>query len=337
MKVLIIGGTGHISTAITPLFIEAGHDVTLYNMGKHKSLFDGKVRQISGDRMNYPEFEKNLENESFDCVIDMICFRPEDALSDIRVFSGRVNHFIFASTVDVYTKPADSLPVYEDSSRIANPAFDYAHMKVECENLFMNAEKKGAFNLTILRMAAISGEGRGLVHSFEGGLYHIDRLLRGKPIIVHGDGSSIWVTCHRDDAARAYLGAAGNKKTFGKAYNISGDEFMTWNQYWTRAASALNAPKPTLVHIPTDVLLRYPDIDASWCGYNFQYNNMLDNSASKKDLGFRYTITWEENVRRVVGYLVERNMIPNSDENPVYDKILSSWNRYLESCGRELA
>ena len=331
MKVLIIGGTGHISVAMTPLFLDAGYDVTLFNMGRNTALFEGKVRQLTGDREDYEAFEACFKEESYDCVIDMIGYKPRDARSAVRAFSGKTKQLIFASTVDVYAKPANNYPICESEERRANPDFTYAYMKIECEDILLEASAQGAFNLTIMRLAAVSGEGRGLVHSFENSLHHIDRLLRGKPIIVHGDGSSIWVTCHREDVARAFLGAVGNEEAYGKAYNVTGDEFMTWNQYWERAAAALDAPEPKLVHIPTDVLLRYPAIDASWCGYNFQYNNVFDNSASKRDLGFKYTIGWEENVRRVVNYLQERNEIPNSDEAKAYDEVLASWQAYINS------
>ncbi len=123
--------------------------------------------------------------------------------------------------------------------------------------------------------------------------------------MVHGDGQSLWCRCHAVDVARAFVNAAGNPNTFGKSYHATGEEFLTWNQHLQIVAEAIGAPEPQLVHIPTDVLARLLPSEAladaaHWTQTNFQFNNIFDNSAAKHDLGFRYTVRWEEGARRLV-------------------------------------
>jgi nucleoside-diphosphate-sugar epimerase len=153
------------------------------------------------------------------------------------------------------------------------------------------AHEHGDFPVTIIRPAHTYGEGRGLIHSFGlGGAYYFNRIRYGKPIITHGDGSSLWAACHRDDVGQAFAEAVGNAKAFGKGYHTASEEPMTWNQYHQTVAQAMNAPEPDLIHIPTDFLFEIAPKEAEWCKENFQYNNIFDNAAAKADLNFRYTV-----------------------------------------------
>ena len=256
MRVLIIGGTGLISTAITRFLVERGDDVTLYNRGQTEADIPEGYNTIIGNRKDYAAFEAQMgEAGSFDAVIDMIGFVPADVESAMRAFRGRTGHFIFCSTVDVYTKPAHRYPVREDAERQPMPSFPYAYNKAKCERLLEEAHERGDFPVTIIRPAHTYGEGRGLIHSFGlGGAYYFNRIRLGKPILTHGDGSSLWAACHRDDVGRAFAEAVGNEKVFGKGYHTASEEPMTWNQYHQTVAQAMNAPEPELIHIPTDML-----------------------------------------------------------------------------------
>lgn len=158
-----------------------------------------------------------LELDNFDCVIDMVGYHPADAESVVRAFRGRVGHYIFCSTIDVYTKPARSYPIKEDADR--SGTFEgYPRDKMLCENILLAAHDPQSFPVTIIRLEATYGDNRGFVHSLGGDTTYIDRLRKGKPIIVHSDGTSIWVNCHVDDVSRAFIGAMGNPRAFGKAY-----------------------------------------------------------------------------------------------------------------------
>lgn len=331
MKVLIIGGTGLISTAITKYLMSWGYDVMLYNRGIRELQFEDKPKVIIGDRQKYSEFESQmLSIGNFDCVIDMICFVPQEAESAVRAFKGRIGQFIFCSTVDVYTKPANCYPIKEDEEKNPRKSFPYAYNKALCEKIFIEAQEKGYFPVTIIRPAHTYGEGAGLVHPPGFGSIFLDRIRKGKPIIIHGDGNSLWSVCHRDDVGYAFASAVGNKKAFNNDYHVTGDEWLTWNKYHLGIASAMGVPDPPIVHIPTDLLSKIMPTTASWCVENFQFNNIFDNSKAKDDLGFKYTITWIEGVKRVIKWLDDHNRIENSDNDILYDKLILLWENLVE-------
>jgi len=332
MKVLIIGGTGLISAAITRFLAYRGDDVTIYNRGIRNVEMPLDIKKISGNRRNYEAFEAQMaEAGHFDCVIDMICFQQEEAESAIRAFRCRAEQYIFCSTVDVYTKPAEFYPITEGAERQPSPTFPYAYEKARCERVLEKAQENGDFKLTIIRPAHTYGEGSGLVHPFAGGNHFFDRIRKGKPIIVHGDGSSLWVASHRDDVARAFVNAVGNEKAFGKAYHVTGEEWMTWDQYHRRIAEAMGAPEPKIIHIPTDLLRKVFPGAAEWTAENFQFNNIFDNTEARRDLDFRYTIKWVEGVSRVIAWLDEHGQIEK--EHPFYDHVISAWERLGEDMG----
>jgi len=338
MRVLIIGGTGLISTAITRLLVERGDEMTIYNRGLREAQIPAGVPKIVGDRRNHAAFEAQMTGAGrFDCVIDMICYLPEEAESAIRAFRGRVGQYIFCSTVDVYTKPARHYPIREDEERQPAPSFPYAFNKARCESILLEAHRRGDLALTIIRPAQTYGEGGNLIHTMGFGTYYLDRIRRGRPIIVHGDGTSLWSACHRDDVARAFVNAAGSARALGKAYHVTGEEWMTWNRYHRGVAEAMNAPSPTLVHIPADLLGRVAPKSAAWCVENFQFNNIFDNAAARADLGFRYTIPWVEGVRRTVAWLDAHGRIEDSDNFPFYDRIIAAWERLGANMTQELA
>ena len=332
MRVLIIGGTGLISTAITRALIARGDAVTLYNRGQTEADISEGYDTITGNRKDYAAFEAQMsETRNFDVVIDMISFVPADIESAIRAFRGNIGQFIFCSTVDVYTKPAQHYPIREEAEREPTPSFPYAYNKAKCERLLEEAHERGDFSVTIIRPAHTYGEGRGLIHSLGlGGAYYFHRIRLGKPIITHGDGSSLWAACHRDDVGKAFAEAVGNEKTFGKGYHTASEEPMTWNQYHQTVAQAMNASAPELVHIPTDLLFEIAPKAAEWCRENFQYNNIFDNAAAKADLNLCYTIPFVEGVRRIVDWLDAHGRIHDKDEPEIYNEIIKRW-RHLST------
>ena len=280
MRTLIIGGTGLISAPMTRDLAARGEQVTVYNRGKRSPDLPEGVEQITGDRTDYDRFETRMRAVApFDVVIDMICYKPEDALSLSRAFAGRVGHLIVCSTIDVYSKPASRYPLTEEEP-YRPPPWDYAQNKAILEGLLEEAHRRGDFPVTIIRPAHTYHDGGALLHSLGGRTTYLDRLRKNKPIIVHGDGSSLWASCHAVDVARAFVAAAGNAQTFGQSYHVTGEEWMTWNRIHQTVASAIGAPPPTLIHIPTDLLARVAK-RAFISGVNFQYNNIFDNSAAQ--------------------------------------------------------
>jgi nucleoside-diphosphate-sugar epimerase len=328
MKLLIIGGTGNISTPITKTLQTKGYDITLFNYDQIRPewlLPDVKV--ISGNRADLLSYDEHIfAKGNFDCVVDMICFEPDDAAKDIKLFKGRTKQFIFCSTVDVYPKNGEAFPVDETFEIGASQTFPYAWKKVECEKLLWEASRNGDFQLTVIRPAATFNESWSPgVHSFGGQTYHLDRLMKGKPFILHGDGTSVWTAVYRDVTASAFVGSIGNEKAFGQAYNVNGDEMYTIKQMWLTIAKVMNAPEPNFVYIPTHILSKMAPAESEWCVENFMHNNILDNSKAKRDLGFKYTISYEEGVKKCINYLTKHNLIENSDNYPFYDRIVQEW------------
>jgi nucleoside-diphosphate-sugar epimerase len=327
MRVLIIGGTGLISTPLTRQLHERGYEVTLFNRGRREARPPDGVHQITGDRTERAGFEERVRSlPPYDCVIDMVCYRPEDAHSLVRAFSGHAGHLIVCSTVDVYEKPQRRLPITEDTPH-APAAWEYALNKARCEAILWEASTGGLFPLTIFRPAHTYHDAGTLHHSMGSRTTYLDRLRRGMPILVHGDGSSLWVTCHAEDVARAFAEAAGNPRAFDKAYNVTGEEWLTWNRYHALVAQAIGAPEPALVHIPTDLLSRAAPERAWICVVNFQYHNIFDNTAARHDLGFHTTIPFLEGARRIYQWLDQRGRIEPSDADPLYDRVIAAWER----------
>lgn len=334
MKILLIGGTGLISAPITQFLLERGDDVTHYNRGK-LDLYPAPagVKTIHGDRTDYAAFENQMRAlDEFDCVMDMVGYDPKDAESAVRAFEGRVGQFIFCSTVDVYQKPATRYPYVETEPYGGLNA--YSSNKVAQEKTLCTAGERGAFPLTIIRPAYTYGEGRGPIHSFGGRTTYLDRLRKGKPIIVHGDGSSFWTACYREDVAHTFVEAAGNPQTFGKLYHATGEEWMTWDRYHEMVAEAMGAPKPTFVHIPTDALAVLAPQPSRLIVENFQFNNIFDNAAAKRDLRFEYTVTWNAGVQKMVRWLDEHRRVEHSEDDPFIDELIARWESLLQERAR---
>jgi nucleoside-diphosphate-sugar epimerase len=327
MRVLIIGGTGIISTGITRLLIERGDELVLYNRGQRPSLVEGNYTTITGDRKASSQFIAQMEEAgTFDCVIDMICYLPEEAETAIRAFKGRTGQYIFCSTVDVYTKPAAIYPITEAVERRPSPRFAYAYNKAKSEEALFAAHERGELVVTTIRPGHTYGEGgNNLLHALGKGNYHVDRLKKGQSIIVHGNGTSFWPTCHRDDVAGAFVGAIGNRKAEGRAYHVAGEEWMTWEGYHSGIAEAIGARAPQFVHIPTELLVRMAPEEAALCELNFNYNNLFDNRAAHEDLGFQVTIPWVDGVRRTIHWLDENGQLERSEDFPFYDRIIDTW------------
>lgn len=331
MKILLIGGTGNISTPITKMMQGKGLDITLFNFDQtHPDWLLPEVKVISGNRRDLPLYKSEiLKNGTYDCVIDMVCFEPEDAINDVAIFKGQTAQFIFCSTVDVYPKTPARYPVNEDMEIGALPSFQYAWKKVECEKTLWEAHSRGNFQLTVIRPGATYNESWSPgVHSFGGQTYHLDRLRKGKPFIMHGDGTSIWVSSYRDDTARAFVGAVGNYAAFGQAYNATGDEWMTQNHIWHTIAEVIGAPEPDFVYIPTLLLAKMAPAEAEWCRENFMHNNIFDNSKAKRDLGFKYTVPYRDGVKLCYDYLTKHNLIEDCEKYPFYDAIVEKWKKF---------
>jgi len=324
MDVLLIGGTGLISTAITRQLVDAGHDVTLFNRGESDApIPEASVDRIEGDR--YGEaFRDAFAGESFDAAIDMICYDGDHADAAVDALGGRVDQFVFCSTIDVYERPAPDLPITEDAPRA--PVTGYAEGKIAAED-HLRAAHGDAFATTILRPWHTYGE-VGTDANLSGSIGDaplFGRLRAGRPVVLHGDGTSMWAACHREDVAGAFVDAVGNDAAYGETYHVTSEEPVTWEGYHRRIAAGIGAPDPEFVYVPTGLLVEALPERTQGLRDHYQYGTVFDNAKVRRDLGFEYTIPLEEGARRGAEWLDERDRIRSPEVDPEYDRLVEAW------------
>ena len=254
MKILLIGGTGTISSAITRQLATEGHDLHVLNRGSRRNELPEGVKQIIADIHHEDEVREAIGSLSFDAVCEFIGFVPSDIERDFRLFCGKTRQYVFISSASVYNKPARSYIITEGTTQ-ANPFWQYARDKIACEELLMRAYREKGFPITIVRPSHTYSE-RGVPTSVRGtmGCWPVlKRMLEGKPVIIQGDGSSLWTMTWNEDFARGFIGLLGNPKAIGEVFQIMSDESLTWDQIYQTIAEALGvAFKP--YHVSSDFI-----------------------------------------------------------------------------------
>jgi len=247
MKVLILGGTGLISTGIVEHLLQRGVAVTLFNRGTRDGA-PADVSRLVGDRDSADDLARCFATAHFDVVIDMICFSPSQAEASVRTFAGRTEQLIFCSTVCTYGVEI-SPRVLIDETFVARPTSDYARNKLACERIFLKAHTERAFQTTIIRPSHTYGPGGPLIDQLEldGAVW--DRVAHGLPILCAGDGIGLWQATHRSDVGRLFAYACGNPATYGEAFNATGEDVLTWRDYYRKVAQALEQ-RAQLVMVP---------------------------------------------------------------------------------------
>ncbi|MEO6873302.1 MAG: NAD-dependent epimerase/dehydratase family protein [Opitutaceae bacterium] len=337
MKVLIIGGTGLISTGIVKALLARRAAVTVFNRGQTDDRLGAAVKHLSGDRNDFPAFETAMATTGhWDVVIDMICFRPEQAESAVRAFAGRCGHFIFCSTVCTYGNTQTIIPTLEDTPQA--PVSGYGRDKVACEQIFLRAHAAGTFPVTIFRPSHTYGPGGNVINNLGWEATFIDRLRQGRPMIVSGDGHGLWQSAYSEDVGVGFAYAAGKSVCFGQAYNVTGDEVVTWDDYTRRTAAAIAAPVPRIVHLPTDFLLaldrpRYAALEEI-----FRFHGVYSNAKLKRDVPeYRPAMPYEEGVRRTVEWMDQHNTIFSADTDPFEDRLVAAWDQFARDTVKALS
>ena len=256
MKVLFIGGTGVISSACVALCVARGLDVTLFNRGIGDRPVPKGVRTIHVDIHDTIAVKAALGTERFDAVADFIAFVPEHAKRDIELFRDRVGQFVFISSASAYQTPPLLLPITE-SSPLCNRVWQYSRDKIACEEHLVRAYRDEGFPVTIVRPSHTYDARLIPLH---GGYTNLARMRQGKPIVVHGDGTSLWVLTHHRDFAKGFVGLLGNNRAIGEAVHITSDEVITWNEIARQLARALGVDAQ-LVPVPSE---RIADYDRDW-------------------------------------------------------------------------
>ncbi len=256
MRVLFIGGTGIISSACSPLAVQSGIELFLLNRGKSTRPTPKGAKILEGDIRDPESVKRAIGSMDFDAVVDWIAFTPEHIQTDIELFRGQTGQFVFISSASAYQTPPSSLPVTE-STVLDNPFWEYSRNKIACEELLVKAYRDEKFPATIVRPSHTYD--RTLL-PFDHGWTVVDRMRKGKPVVVHGDGTSLWVLTHHTDFAAAFVPLLGNPHAVGDAFHITSDEWLNWNQIYDEVARAAGT-KAIKVHIASDELARQ---DPGW-------------------------------------------------------------------------
>jgi nucleoside-diphosphate-sugar epimerase len=303
MKVLFIGGTGIISTACTALAIERGIELYHLNRGQKQADIPRSVKNIRADVRDLAATKSALREHKFDAVVDWIAFTKQHVEASIELFAGKTGQYIFISSASAYQKPPSHYLITE-STPLANPYWEYSRNKIECEERLMREYREKSFPMTIVRPSHTFGETiipHG-VGSWQNSWTIADRMLKKKPIIVHGDGSSLWVMTHNSDFAKAFNGLLGNPQTIGHAFHITTDEVHTWDQIHQTIGAALGV-EPKLVHIASETIVKHrPDELGSLIG-DKSNSVVFDNTKIKRFVpdyvasvplleGMRRSIAW---------------------------------------------
>ena len=324
MKVLFIGGTGIISSAVSQLAVKHGIELYHFNRGKSHRKISG-VKNITGDIRNVAQTKEILKKYHFDVAVNWITFTPEQVLADIEIFSEITNQYIFISSASAYEKPISKLPITEETP-LVNPFWQYSRDKAECERILTEAHKSKNFPVTIVRPS----------HTYDNtliptdwGYTILDRMLKGKKVIIPGDGTSLWVLTHNTDFAVGFIGLFGKKEAIGEAFHITSDELLNWNQIYKMMADELGV-QLNAIHIPSDFIAKYnPEHGAGLLG-DKAHSVIFDNSKIKKLVPeFQCKIPFSAGVKEIISWYKNNPewQIVKEEINKSIDEIIVAYER----------
>lgn len=298
MKVLFIGGTGNISARVSMLALERGIDLYVLNRGTRDVNLNG-VKTIKADISDPSRMSAALQNHIWDVVVNWIAYITADVKRDYEMFRGKTNQYIFISSASAYQKPLIN-PIITESTPLENPFWQYSRDKIACEALLNKYHDENGFPFTVVRPSLTYNT---VIPVPIGGWTEftiVDRIIKGKKMIVHGDGSSLWTITHADDFAKGFIGLVGNQLAIGEAFHITSDELLTWDQIHAALAEAAGA-EPHIVHIPSDLLAYYdPELFGSLNG-DKSVSAVFDNSKIKKFVpGYQASIPFAQGIQRTL-------------------------------------
>ena len=329
MKVLFIGGTGKISSACTPLAVEHGYEMFLLNRGQTDRPVPAGVTVLNGDIRDKESTLAALGDHKFDAVVNWIAYTAEHIEADIELFRDRTNQYVFISSASAYQSPPVNLPVTE-STPLDNPHWQYSIDKIAGEDRLMRAYREEKFPMTIVRPSHTYDR---TMLPFQGGWNVVDRMRKGKKVIVHGDGASLWVLTHHSDFAKGFVGLLGNSRAIGEAFQITSDELLTWNQIHEIVARAAGAPPPQIVHVPSDLINA---IDPEWGAglLGDKANSMVfDNTKIKRaSPDFICSVPYERGAQEVIEWFDAdpARQVVDAEFDALTDRIIATYERAWE-------
>jgi nucleoside-diphosphate-sugar epimerase len=324
LRVLFIGGSGVISSACARVAADSGIDLYVLNRGQStlRPLPPG-VRELRADVRNPASVRDVLKDLDFDSVVDWVAFTPEHVSTDIHLFRGRTGQYVFISSASAYQTPPSRLPVTE-STPLRNPFWRYSRDKIACEDLLVRAYRDEGFPATIVRPSHTYDKTKV---PLSGGWTALARMLAGKPVIVHGDGTSLWTVTHHDDFARGFVPLLGHARTLGEAFHITSDDFLTWDQIAHAFASALGVTA-RITHVASDAIAAAdPEWGAGLIG-DKAHSMVFDNSKLRSLVpGWHAVIPFERGAREIVSWYLEDPSRQVADErmDTLMDKLAADF------------
>ena len=331
MKILFIGGTGLISTAVSKLVIKDDHELYVLNRGNNNTVLPQNTNFLIGDINNEESINNLLKDYYFDTVVQWIGYTVDQIKRDYRIFKGKTNQYIFISSASAYFKPITKYPITEDIP-LGNKYWEYSENKRICEE-YLNSVNSDKFNVTIVRPSHTYDDNKivAAVKSSDYPYTIIDRLLKGKKVIIPGDGTSLWTLTYNEDFASAFIKVLGNKSTYGEAYHITSDTVYTWERINEILCETLGV-KSSVIHIPTDFIVEYfPNLKGELLG-DKQWSLIFDNSKIKSiALDYNATTKYEEIAKIAVKRLLNDKNLRGIDKefNITYDKIILDYEQKL--------
>lgn len=323
MNALFIGGTGNISTACSLAAMAAGWELFHLNRGRRGAL--PGVTTLHADIHDRDAVRAAIGALRFDVVADFVAFKPAEVERDIELFADRCRHYLFISSATVYEKPPRH-PVVTESTPRANPFWEYARDKIDCELRLERAYREHGFPGTIVRPSLTYGTRLPISLGGVGSWAVVERMRRGQPVLVHGDGTSLWTVTHSEDFARGFVGLMGNPAAIGQAFHITSDELLTWNRIYELIGDALGV-QPRLVHATTDAICRLePSLVGNLLG-DKTYSTLFDNTKIKSFVpGFRCEIPFHVGVRKVLAWFEAdpARQVVDESFNATMDRLLAA-------------
>jgi nucleoside-diphosphate-sugar epimerase len=326
LRVLFIGGTGVISSACSRVAVEHGIDLFVMNRGRStdRPLPPG-VTTLQADVREPRSVRQQIKDLHFDAVVDWVAFTPDQVRTDIELFSGRTGQYVFISSASAYQTPPARLPVTE-STPLRNPFWAYSRGKIACEDLLVAAYREQGFPATIVRPSHTYDQ---TTVPFDGRWTVLGRMLAGKPVIVHGDGTSLWTLTHHEDFARAFVPLLAHPRTLGEAIQITSDDVLTWNQIAEALAAALGV-SARVVHVPSDAIAAAdPDWGAGLLGD--KAHSMIFDNAKVRGLvpGWRAVIPFEQGAREIADWYRADpgRQVTDARLDAVMDKLAAAWSQ----------
>ena len=339
MKILFIGGSGIISRAVTEQALGAGHELWLLNRGKHRPV--AGARTLVADIADPAAARAALQGHEWDVVVQWIAFKPDDIRRDLELFRGRTKQYVFISSASIYEKPARGGVITESTPRV-NPHWDYSRQKIACELELEAARRDFGFPYTIVRPSLTYGDDQIplVLNAWQQPWTAIDRMRRGAPVIIPGDGTSLWTITHNSDFATGLTGLLGHPQAIGEAFHITSDEALPWNRFFALTAEAAGVKEPKFVHIASDFIVAcVPETEGTLLG-DKAVSAVFDNSKLKRLVPhFRAKTPFAEGIKRTLAWFEADPSRQQTDPamNARWDKLIAAYHRGLAAAKADFA